>query len=72
MLQANELSTNRASDEFANHAQSGRRGFVGEFLYFLVHNKKWWLAPILVVLFLVGMLLILGSTGMAPLIYTLF
>lgn len=72
MLQTNEFSAKTASDNFANEAQNGQRDFFHEFLYFLTHNKKWWLAPILIVLFLVGMLLILGSTAMAPLIYTLF
>jgi hypothetical protein len=72
MLQANEFSAKSASDEFARQAQSAQRGFFGEFLYFLTHNKRWWLAPILVVLLLVGTLLLLSSTAMAPFIYTLF
>lgn len=72
MLQTNGQGAKVASDDFGSQAQSGQHGFLREFLYFLTHNKRWWLAPILIVLFLVGMLLILGSTGMAPLIYTLF
>jgi hypothetical protein len=43
-----------------------------EILDLLKHNKKWWLLPILLVLALVGALVILGSTGAAPFIYTLF
>lgn len=44
-----------------------------EFWLFLRVRKKWWLAPILLVLGLVG-LLILGTQGsvVAPFIYTLF
>ncbi len=44
-----------------------------EFWLFLRVRKKWWLAPILLVLGLVG-LLILGTQGsvIAPFIYTLF
>lgn len=44
-----------------------------EFWLFLRIRKKWWLAPILLVLGLVG-LLILGTQGsvIAPFIYTLF
>jgi hypothetical protein len=72
MSQANEYNPKGASGEFAHQAQCAQRSFFGEFLYFLTHNKKWWLAPILVVLLLVGTLLMLGSTALAPFIYTLF
>ena len=43
-----------------------------EFWSFLRVRKKWWLAPILVVLALFGILMLLGSTAAAPFIYTLF
>ena len=49
-----------------------RGGFLGEFWVFLRHNKKWWLLPIIVCLLVFGVLLILGGTGIAPFIYTLF
>ena len=57
---------------FAEQAQQGRSGVVGEFWEFLRTNKKWWLTPIIIALLLVGGLLILGSTAAAPFIYTLF
>ncbi|MGE3855064.1 MAG: DUF5989 family protein [Planctomycetota bacterium] len=47
-------------------------GIVAEFVDFLTHHKKWWLTPIVLVLLLLGVLLVLGSTGAAPFIYTLF
>ncbi|MAE66217.1 MAG: hypothetical protein CMJ18_18255 [Phycisphaeraceae bacterium] len=43
-----------------------------EFWDFLAYNKKWWLAPIIVTLLLVGLFVILGGTAAAPFIYTLF
>lgn len=43
-----------------------------EFLLFIVENKAWWMIPIFAVLALAGLLLVLGSTGAAPFIYTLF
>jgi hypothetical protein len=43
-----------------------------EIVAMLMHNKKWWMIPIIVVLLLFGVLLILGTTGAAPFIYTLF
>jgi hypothetical protein len=57
---------------FTEEAQAKRRGPLGEFLDFALHNKKWWLTPIIVVLLLVGVLAVLGGTGVAPFIYSLF
>ena len=46
---------------------------LGEFWEFLKVRKKWWLAPILVVLVLFGGLLILAQgSAIAPFIYTVF
>ena len=46
---------------------------VREFLGFLKHQKKYWLAPIIIVLLLFGILLIFAqSSAVAPFIYTLF
>jgi len=39
---------------------------------FLARTKKWYLAPIVVVLLLMGILILLGGTAVAPFIYTLF
>ncbi len=44
----------------------------GEFVAMLKQNKKYWLIPIIVMLLIFGVLIILGSTGAAPFIYTLF
>lgn len=57
---------------FAAEAGRAQMGLVRELVHFLLHNKKWWLAPILVVLLLVSGLIVLGGTGAAPFIYTLF
>ena len=43
-----------------------------EFWLFIRENKKWWLIPILLVFGLVGLLVMFGSTGAAPFVYTLF
>ena len=45
---------------------------LGEFWMFLGVRKKWWLAPIIVLLLLFAALIALGSTAVAPFIYTLF
>ncbi len=51
---------------------AGKSSLVGEFASFLKMTKKWWLAPIVALLLLFGLLIILGGTGAAPFIYTLF
>ncbi len=40
---------------------------------FMRERKKWWLAPVIVVMLLVGLLIVFGSTSaIAPFIYTIF
>lgn len=58
--------------ELERQASQSQRGIVGEFVDFLLHNKKWWLTPIILVLLLLGLIIALGGTGAAPFIYTLF
>ncbi|MFI5124702.1 MAG: DUF5989 family protein [Chitinophagales bacterium] len=44
-----------------------------DFFRFLKERKKWWLIPMIAILFLFGILLILGSSSaLAPYIYSLF
>jgi len=58
--------------DFASEARGQRSGLVREFVDFLRDNKKWWLAPIIVSVLLLGALVLLGGTAAAPFIYTLF
>lgn len=59
-------------NEFEQLAQQKRTSLVGEFIEFLKHNKKWWLVPILIILFGMGLLVLLSSSAVAPFIYPLF
>ncbi|MEC8651979.1 MAG: DUF5989 family protein [Planctomycetota bacterium] len=59
-------------EEFLQAAKQQERGLISEFVMFMAENKMWWLTPILVVFGLLGVLLVLGATGVAPFIYTLF
>ena len=64
---AEDKSQNQAR-EFQQQADQPQIGLLAEFIDFLLHNKKWWLTPIILVLLAVGILVWLGSTGL-PFIY---
>jgi hypothetical protein len=48
------------------------QSFLRDVFMFIAHNKKWYLIPVVVAILLMGVLIILGSTGAAPFVYTLF
>jgi hypothetical protein len=51
----------------------GKLSIINEFWQFLRVRKKWWLAPIIIVLLLLGILIFLSQgSAVAPVIYTLF
>ena len=58
--------------EFEKAGQDKQLTLAQEFMVFIMENKAWWLIPILLVLSIVGVLVMLGATGAAPFIYTLF
>jgi hypothetical protein len=46
---------------------------ISEFWDFLKTRKKWWLAPIVLIMLLMGLLIVLTEgSAVAPFIYTLF
>jgi hypothetical protein len=69
---ANPEETPTRSGDFERLAGESPAGLVREVWDFLRYNRKWWLFPIFLVLALVGVLVVLGGTAAAPLIYTLF
>lgn len=51
----------------------GKLAIIKEFWGFLRVRKKWWLAPIIIILFLLGALIFFTQgSAVAPFIYTLF
>jgi hypothetical protein len=65
----NDTPRNEFEKAAAEHDQPS---LAREFLEFLAHNKKWWLLPIVIVLLLLGLLIFLSQTAVAPFIYTTF
>lgn len=50
-----------------------RRGLVSELWDYMRVRRKWWLAPIVIVMVLVGALLVFAQgSALAPFIYTIF
>ena len=74
----NTCSNSKPIDDHPPHRASlkqiimGRRSFIAELFDFILSNKAYFIAPIIIVLLLVGALIILGGTKAAPFIYTLF
>ena len=65
-------TTRSDATDFSEQAAEESPGFVADFWDFLIHNKKWWLTPIIVVLLFIGLLTVLSGSAAAPFIYTLF
>ncbi len=57
---------------FAQAAEEEQPGLLREFVEFLVESKAWWLTPIIIVLLLVGLLVVLSGSAVAPFIYPIF
>ena len=57
---------------FEERAAAPRRSGLAQVFDYLGTHKKWWLLPLILVLLVVGGLLIAGSTGAGPLVYTFF
>lgn len=66
----------KQKSEFEKAKEGKQASLLREFVDFVLDNKKWWLIPIFLVLFLFALIVVLGatvgSTGVAPFIYTIF
>jgi len=58
--------------EFQERARHGRSGFLREMWGFLRDNKKWWMIPMLAIILILGALVLVSGSPVAPFIYTLF
>jgi len=66
------MTNDDGDKDFVDQASGERTGLAMEFVGFLKENKKWWLAPIIASILLLGLLVVLGGSAAAPFIYTLF
>lgn len=56
-----------------NSKMNAKLSILREFWSFLRVRKKWWLAPVVVFLFALGLILVLAEgSALAPFIYSLF
>ena len=58
--------------DFEQLAQQKPPSIVREFVQFLIHNKKWWLIPILIVFALLSLVAVTMNSPAAPFIYPFF
>lgn len=65
-------SESASSDSSAPGIEGENVGLVRELIELVVHNKKWWLLPVIIVLLVIGLLIAVGSTALAPYLYPLF
>lgn len=61
-----------AESELEREAAAPRRSFFAEMLGYLASPAAFWIIPIVVVLLMVGLLLLLQTSVVAPFIYPLF
>ncbi len=62
----------KQESEFEKAKEGKQASLLREFVDFVLENKKWWLVPIFLVLFLFGLMSVIGTTGAAPFLYTIF
>lgn len=66
------MPKNERQTEFEAAGEQKPLSILQEFALFVTESKKWWLLPILAALSLMGLLIALSTTGVAPFIYSLF
>jgi hypothetical protein len=50
-------------NRFENQATTKPSGVASDLWYFFRHSKKWWLTPVVIVMFLFGLLVVLVGNG---------
>ncbi len=58
--------------DLASQVEKGSPNIVREFAGFLMSNKKFWLAPIIVLLLLAALVIVAFGTAVAPWLYAIW
>ena len=58
--------------QFDDIEQPAGKSLLFQLLSLIFKNKKFWLLPVILLLLIVGFLIVLGSSSIAPFIYPLF
>lgn len=66
---SNQPQSDEKINEFLAQSETASPGILAEFWQFLRANKKWWLAPIIIALLLIGLLIFISGSAIAPFIY---
>ena len=53
-----------------SEARSG--GVLAQMWGYIGESRKWWLIPIILMMLLLGIMFVIGGSGAAPFIYTIF
>ena len=64
--------SDKNQSQFVKAGAGKQASLLQELFAMMKQNKKYWLAPIIIVLLLFGVLITLGSSAAAPFIYSLF
>ncbi len=67
-----QVPATSAAEDFARQAEEAPPGLIAEFVDFLIHNKKWWLTPIILVMLLLTLVAFFSGSAAAPFMYTIF
>ena len=58
--------------DLASQVEKGSSNIVREFLGFMMSNKKFWLAPTIVLLLLAALVIVVAGTAVAPWLYAIW
>ncbi len=59
-------------EAFVRGGERKRASLAGEAVHMVRTTRKWWLLPLILLLVVLGLFLLITSTGVGPLIYTIF
>ena len=68
----NQPDDPQTDETFRSLAQTSQPGLIRELVDFMVHNKRWWLVPMIVVLLILGLMIVATSSAIIPAFYMLF